>query len=266
MTCIKIYSDRKNNGFYNMALDEAIFRKAIEEESDDLYVRFYDWKPECLSLGYFQSLEEKVDVKACREYGVDIVRRPTGGRAVLHDMELTYSVVSNTKRLGRTTLSAYLNISKGLNKGLNFLGIKSEVAPAKKAKRKGSAACFDSISSHEISVKGKKIVGSAQYRDEGYLLQHGSILIDIDPNKLYGCFNIDADDAIKRYFKKITTAINIELKEKKDKDEVEEAVVKGLDKYFDCKSERIAYSESLAKRAEKLYKKKYNTEEWNYLK
>ena len=266
MTAIKIFRDRNNNGFYNMALDEAIFRKAIEEDSDDLYVRFYDWSPACLSLGYFQSLKEKVDEKACREHGVDVVRRPTGGRAVLHDLELTYSIVSSTKKLGSTTLSAYLNISEGLNKGLNFLGVKSKVAPAKKTKRKGSAACFDSISSHEISVGGKKIVGSAQYRDKGYLLQHGSILIDIDVDKLYDCLNTDADERIKSYFKRITTAINIELEDNKEKDEVEEAIIQGLNEYFDYKTEKIDYSKELIKRADKFYKDKYSTEEWNYLK
>ncbi len=266
MTRLKVYRDRNNNGFYNMAIDEAIFRKAIEEGSEDLYVRFYDWNPACLSLGYFQSFEEKVDEKACSEYGVDVVRRPTGGRAVLHDMELTYSIVSNTKMLGNTTLSAYLNISKGLNRGLNILGVDSKVSPAKRAKRKGSAACFDSISSHEISVEGKKIVGSAQYRDKGYLLQHGSILIDIDVDKLYDCLNTNVDDRVKRYFKKITTAINIELEENKDKDEVEDALINGLDDYFDYRIERIKYPDDLIKEAKKYYNEKYNTEEWNYLK
>ncbi|TYB30962.1 MAG: lipoate--protein ligase family protein [Candidatus Mcinerneyibacterium aminivorans] len=266
MAKIKIYRDRENNGFYNMALDEAIFRKAIDEKSRDVILRFYDWDPACLSLGYFQSLKEKIDEKQCDELGIDVVRRPTGGRAVLHDRELTYSVIAPTDKLGNTTLSAYLNISKGLNRGLNILGVKSEISPPKKAKRKGSTACFDSISSHEISVEGKKIVGSAQYRDQGYLLQHGSILIDLDVDKLYRCLKSRADERIKKYFKKVTTSINDELNKTITKDEIEKAMIDGFAGYFDFDIYKSGYSEELKKRANKLLNEKYNTKEWNYLK
>jgi len=266
MSEIKILSDRSTNGFMNMAIDEAIFKSKIESDDRDIMIRFYDWEPACMSLGYFQSLERKVDKKNCEAYGIDIVRRPTGGRAVLHDIELTYSVIAPSKLLGKNTITSYLNISRALNRGLNILGVSSTIAPAKKAKRKGSAACFDSISSHEISVEGKKLVGSAQYRDHGYLLQHGSILIDLEVEKLFDCLRVKKKDKAARYFKKITTTINGELNKKVKKDDVEDAMIKGFDDYFEMGITKIDFSNELLKQAEKLYENKYSTKEWNYLK
>ena len=266
MPNIKYLSDRTNNGFMNMAIDEAIFRNSIKRDENDIIIRFYDWDPACISLGYFQSLEKEIDENGCADADVDIVRRPTGGRAVLHDLELTYSVVAPTDVLGKNTLTSYLNISRALNQGLNILGVNSSIAPAKKTKRKGSAACFDSISSHEISVKGKKLVGSAQYRDEGYLLQHGSILIDMNADKLFSCLKLKKKDKAKRLFERITTTINEELNKKINKNDVEKAMVEGFENYFDINIHKIDFSNTIVKQAEKFYENKYSTKEWNYLK
>ena len=266
MKKIRLIREHQLTGAMNMASDEALYLNAIENGTEELILRLYDWQPACLSIGYFQSMEKKVDIKRCEQLGIDYVRRPTGGRAVLHDMELTYCVVAKTDILGDTVLSSYLNISEALNKGLNVLGVESIIAPAKKAKREHSAACFDSISSHEVSVKGKKIIGSAQYRNKGYLLQHGSILIKSDAKKLYDCLLPKVEDKGIRLFDRITTSISKELKRDVKLSEVEDAMIKGFEEIYGAEIYEDRYSEKEIEMRENLYSTKYNTKEWNFLK
>jgi len=152
-------------------------------------LRFYGWAPPAVSLGRFQDEARAVHAGACRERGIDIVRRITGGRAVLHDRELTYSVIApaGSRLFPNDVLGTYRMIAGGLLAGLRDLGLDAGMAarPEKRgAAPKGEgrdAACFASPSWYEIVVRGRKIVGSAQRRVPGAFLQHGSILIDYDP-------------------------------------------------------------------------------------
>jgi len=250
----------------NMAEDEALFQAAIEHNSDDIILRLYDWSPACMSIGYFQSLTRRVDEARCASFGYDIVRRPTGGRAVLHDNELTYCVVAKADGLGDTTLDSYLEISKALNRGLNILGVKSEIEPAKKAKHIGSPACFDSLSSFEIAVNGKKIVGSAQYRTKGYLLQHGSILLDIDPKILFDCLLPKASGDEITAFSDFTTSINNEMQRIVTAQETAEAMISGFKETFVIPFKETALTDTEKQWRDKLYSEKYTSKEWNYLK
>jgi lipoate-protein ligase A len=178
-----------NIGVYNMAVDEELLARA--QAGDEMPVlRFYGWTPPAVSLGRFQKVENAVDTDACKRLGFDIVRRITGGRAVLHYHELTYSIISRTDNplFLPDVLGTYKTIAAGLIAGLKNLGIHADMvsrlgrhaALVKKGTRDPS--CFSSPSWYEILVRGKKIVGSAQRRVTGAFLQHGSVLIGYDPS------------------------------------------------------------------------------------
>jgi lipoate-protein ligase A len=170
-----------------MATDEDLL--ALAQAGDRVPVlRFYTWHPPAVSIGRFQRIEEAVDAEACRRLGIDIVRRVTGGRAVLHDRELTYSIISRTDTalFPPDVLGTYKVIAAGLLTGFRNLGIPAEMVSH--GSRTGSLvnkhdrdpSCFSSPSWYEIIVKGRKIVGSAQRRLSSAFLQHGSILISYD--------------------------------------------------------------------------------------
>jgi lipoate-protein ligase A len=168
-------------GSFNLALDEALFLLAGEGRSRPT-VRFYGWSPPALSVGYFQSWKKEIDEGACRTRGVDIVRRITGGRAVLHRDEVTYSVVcgKGDDFFGEGLWPAYRKIGLALVAGLQRLGVKADLArPVPGGGRAASRhpSCFSSSVGYEISSGGKKLVGSAQKRCSGAILQHGSILL-----------------------------------------------------------------------------------------
>jgi lipoate-protein ligase A len=172
----------------NMEIDEELLREA--RKTDTLPVlRFYSWSPSAVSLGRFQDAERSVNAEACRRRGIDIVRRITGGRAVLHCDELTYSVIARSDYglFPNDVLGTYKVIAAGLLSGLRGLGIPAEMV-SRSGRHAGlvksssqEPACFSSPSWYEILVQGRKIIGSAQRRVGGAFLQHGSILIGYDP-------------------------------------------------------------------------------------
>jgi len=140
-----------------------------------------------VSLGYFQATRNEVNVEACRRYSVDLVRRPTGGKAVLHENDLTYAVIASEHNplFPPDILGAYKVISGCIAGGLSELGIETEMEGNGRSYQDDSlkAACFSSPSRYELLAKKKKICGSAQLRSKGIFLQHGSILMDFDPVK-----------------------------------------------------------------------------------
>jgi len=166
------------DGATNMAIDEAILR-AVAAGLVPPTLRCYGWRPPCLSLGRGQPARE-VLVEVCERDGVDLVRRPTGGRAILHADELTYSVVAPQwePRVKGGVLASYRRLSQGLLAGLERLGVPHLRADARYAHRDPealSAVCFQVPSDYEITVGGRKLVGSAQMRAAGVVLQHGAI-------------------------------------------------------------------------------------------
>ncbi len=166
------------DGRFNMELDEWLLLRA-EEENLPPVLRVYGWQPPAVSIGFFQSLEETVDLKRCQQFGVEVVRRPTGGRAILHLDDFTYSFVVREEEVGavRGLTGTYLLISQALVEGLRRLGVEARL---ERGKIKGQqlfrgGPCFASISRYEIEVGGRKLVGSAQRRMGRAILQHGSI-------------------------------------------------------------------------------------------
>ncbi|WP_110955062.1 lipoate--protein ligase family protein [Anaerosinus massiliensis] len=173
----------------NMAVDEAILSAHIAGKVPPT-LRFYGWQPAAVSLGYFQRAMSEIDLTKCKEANIDVVRRLTGGRAVLHDAELTYSIVvhEDAPHIPKTITASYCYLSKGLLVGLEKLGITAEMtvptaAYGQKKKQAVSAACFDAPSYYELTVAGRKLVGSAQVRKNGVILQHGSLLLRFSAEK-----------------------------------------------------------------------------------
>jgi len=168
----------------NMAIDEAVFRKNIRGESPPT-LRFYGWRSPALSIGYFQDYRKEVDDEACRKFGVEVVRRPTGGKAVLHERELTYAVVAgaDTGLFPPDILKTYLVIGRCLAEGLAGVGIRAEMKEDGRRPPDGTlqSACFSFPSRYELLVGDRKICGSAQMRSQGAFLQHGSLLTAFDP-------------------------------------------------------------------------------------
>jgi lipoyl(octanoyl) transferase len=181
------------DGFTNMAVDEAIL-ETFATQGGPSTLRFYTWLPATLSLGYGQPIASDIDLAHCRALGIDVVRRPTGGRAVLHDHEVTYSVVlsADDPRVTSGVLAAYLTISQALIRGLSYLGISAELLPLRRGallpSDDASAVCFATPSSYEVAVAGRKVIGSAQRRAHGVIMQHGSIPLSWDLDKMRAVF------------------------------------------------------------------------------
>ena len=196
----RLILDEPAPGAWNMAVDEVLL-DGVAARNAPPTLRFYGWKPACLSLGYFQSFAV-VDRDACRALGIDIVRRPTGGRAILHDRELTYSIALPATMLGhdRGILPSYHRISRALQAGFAQLGLATTMAPESAAptEPEHGPICFDRPSAHEILMRGRKLVGSAQVRRSEALLQHGSILIEPQISTMLRCLRSPAVTPLDR--------------------------------------------------------------------
>ncbi len=160
-------------GWRNMALDQALLGRAARGER---WLRLYRWAPDCRSFGRHEPALRRYDRARIEAKRFDVVRRPTGGRAVWHAYELTYAVASPAGPFGGLR-QAYEEIHRMLLAALRRLGVAAELAPARRAERVDAGACFASPAGGEITVRGRKLVGSAQLREGDGLLQHGSILL-----------------------------------------------------------------------------------------
>lgn len=167
--------------FFNMAVDEAI--AILERQGGPPTVRVYGWRPAAVSIGYSQRIDRALDLKRCARLGIPLVRRITGGRAVLHDEEVTYSVVATREHLGpgNSALEVYKRIGQALVSSLGCLGVGACLhrgSPGDNPRREapGQRPCFSSSGRYEVMASGRKVVGSAQRWMGGVVLQHGSLL------------------------------------------------------------------------------------------
>ncbi len=189
-------------GKFNMAVDEAI-HNACQRGEVGPTLRFYRWNPACLSLGRFQDVAREIDLQRLKAFNFDIVRRATGGKSVLHDDELTYSLVISEKLMSGSILETYKKISQALVCGLQNLGLPAKLTALERGvtsrdSRFKQPACFSAPSWYEITAHGKKIIGSAQVRRGGVILQHGSIPLYIDFSKTVSCLKTRTDMHAKR--------------------------------------------------------------------
>jgi lipoate-protein ligase A len=207
-------------GDWNMAVDEAILEAAREGRVPPT-LRLYAWEPACLSLGYAQSFKD-VDTAALAAHGWDVVRRPTGGRAILHTDELTYSVTGPVvePRLEGSVLESYRRLSVALLDALHRLNLPAEVASPRLDATVTSAraalhgpVCFEVPSDYEIVAGGKKLIGSAQARRKSGVLQHGSLPLHGDLTRIVQALVFpEGDDrqiAAARLLERATTAESV---------------------------------------------------------
>ena len=277
----RLIKDNFHTGFMNMAIDEAIMI-AHREGLVPPTIRFYQWSPPAVSLGYFQDLQKEIDVDTCKDMGIDIVRRPTGGKAVLHDKELTYSFIIRESHplVNNSILETYKKISGGMIRGLSYLGIKAELVPLREKLRSASLSngnkseirhsdfksiCFSVPSQYEVQVESKKIVGSAQVRKKEIVLQHGSLLIELEKDKLFSVFNFPSAqirDRLKTRFN--ATSLEEILKKKINFSELSEILPRGFEEEFGVKLTEGKLTEQEEKISKDLLENKYSTCEWNY--
>ncbi|HAR6248249.1 TPA: lipoate--protein ligase family protein [Staphylococcus pseudintermedius] len=261
--------------YYNMALDEALLNFVSRGEIDPV-VRFYTWNPPTLSIGYFQRLSKEIDIEKVKEKGYGLVRRQTGGRGVLHDKELTYSVIVPEAHpdMPQTVTEAYRVISGGLLEGFKSLGFDAHFAVPRskeereKLKQPRSSVCFDAPSWYELVVEGKKIAGSAQTRQKGVILQHGSILQDVDIDDLFDMFifkNERLKAKMKEAFVEKAVAINDLSNETITIAQMEVAFKEGFKKALDIEFKPLELT--VAQQDEvKALEEKYRSEAFLYRK
>ncbi len=174
-------------GAWNMAVDDALLASCAGGAAGFPCVRFYRWNPPALSLGYHQDAKNAADVSVLGDLGLDLVRRPTGGRAVLHEHELTYSVIASCREgeLAGPVMQTYRSISEALVAGLVRLGFAAELSGGRRPTSRDSLdPCFARSARCEVEIGGAKVIGSVQLQQGGALLQHGSILLRFDAARL----------------------------------------------------------------------------------
>ncbi|MDX8047418.1 lipoate--protein ligase family protein [Gracilibacillus sp. S3-1-1] len=258
----------KQTPAYNMAVDECLLNWHSEGKIPPT-IRFYEWEPAGLSVGYFQKTTNKIDLDAVRRNGYGLVRRLTGGRAVLHDKELTYSIVVSEEhaKMPSSIKEAYLVLSKGLLEGYQTLGIDASFAiPEGKLETTQSAVCFEEPSWYELVVDNKKAAGSAQTRKKGVILQHGSIPLTVDDNQLYDLFiyrNEKVKERARKSFKDKAISIEEAANRTVTMAETKRAFKEGFAKGLNIELQELTFSQEQEQEVIALMKSKYLQDEWN---
>jgi len=217
-----------------MARDTELFETAEADPDAPPVFRLYTWAPPAISLGFHQVIEDEIDVDVARMRGFDIVRRPTGGRAILHHEELTYAVVAplDDPHVGGRLQESHGRISEIFRRALVSLGVPAEMAATGSDEGESttrdvvSAPCFASATRTELVVNGRKILGSAQRRGLRAFLQHGSLLVGEGHLDLADCLKLPEAARVRwrRRLAGATTTLGVEMKRVPDVEELIQAV------------------------------------------
>ena len=266
MTTWRLLITPPTRGAWNMAADESILEHIGRGEALPT-LRLYAWDPPCLSLGHAQPFSD-VDITRLKEHGWEVVRRLTGGRAILHTDELTYSVIAptNEPRVEGSVLESYNRLAQALLLAVKSLDISVEM---KEGKPNNSATpnpvCFEVPSTYEITVNEKKLIGSAQARKKEGVLQHGSLPLTGDLMRICQALKFEneaaREHAAKRLLERATTvesALGVEISWEK----AQQAFIHAFEAQLGLSFERGALSESESQRAEELIKEKYAHPAW----
>jgi len=254
------------SGAWNMAVDEAL-TESVAAGASQPALRFYAWQPGCLSLGYAQPAAD-VDNERLSAHGWDVVRRLTGGRAILHIDELTYSIVTplNDPRVEGGVIESYRRLSEGLIVGLSRLGVAVHAGRADpKAHRFDGPVCFEVPSDYEITAQGKKLLGSAQTRRKGVALQHGALPLTGDVARICDALafasNADRQQSRDRL---VSRALTLEQAhgDSLEIESVIEALTRGFEQTLNLTLVRSSLTPAEADRSDELSAIKYATPEW----
>jgi lipoate-protein ligase A len=240
----------------NMAIDEAILTARVEGHVADT-LRFFRWRPSAVSIGKFQIVENEVQLENCRERGIDVVRRITGGGTVYHDAEdeITYSLVASTGSLKASDIAdVYERIYTGLTRALSILGVVADF-------NEGSAkACPN------LTVRGRKISGSAQCYKREIVLQHGTILANVNLEKMFTYLRVPWAEScmqVASVARRKITSLNDELGKNVSPAELIEALREGFGQALDVKIGSGELTSRERQLAERLCKQKYSDADWN---
>ena len=242
----------------NMALDEAVLRSRIEGVSPNT-VRFYRWNPSAVSIGRFQNVHDEVNLENCEKHGVDVVRRITGGGAVYHDSqgEITYSVVVGRNDLGaRDITTAYNRICNGLTSALKILGTQADFNPG------------DPKNCPNITVNGRKISGSSQSVKGGVVLQHGTLLLNVDLEKMFTYLRVPWAKTcmeIVNVAQRKITSVKAELGVEIGTDRAYAALIRGFEDALEMDFSEGELTLDEKKMTEKLSREKFANAEWTFL-
>jgi lipoate-protein ligase A len=256
----RVIFDPPRAGALNMAIDEAIL-EATAAAGAPLTLRLYAWEPPTLSLGYAQPAADCDDAALAR-LGWGLVRRPTGGRAILHTDELTYSVIASESHplMRGSVLESYRRLSEGLLAGLRILGVDAAADAGRAGRSAGNPVCFEVPSQYEISCGGKKLVGSAQARRLGCVLQHGALPLggDLARILLVLAHPGSTPERIRRRAATLFDLLGREVAWR----EAADAVCRGFAETFDITFRREDLSEEEKTRAGELAREKFGNDEW----
>ena len=266
MTLWRLLITPPARGAWNMAVDEAILEHIGRGESIPT-LRLYAWTPACLSLGHAQPYAD-VDMTRIKQHGWEVVRRATGGRAILHTDELTYSVIVplNEPRAEGSVLESYNRLAQALLLAVKNLEIPVEMKEGK-ANDNGTPnpVCFEVPSTYEITVNGKKLIGSAQARKKEGVLQHGSLPLTGDLTRICQALVFEnetaREDAAKRLLERATT-VESALGREVSWETAMQAFVHAFEAQLGLKLEMGELSESESGRADELVREKYDHPSW----
>ncbi|TFG72772.1 MAG: lipoate--protein ligase family protein [Anaerolineales bacterium] len=237
---------------HNMATDEAILRHVTSGKSPNT-LRFYTWDPSAVSIGYFQGIEQEVDLAVCRDHNVAVVRRLTGGGAVYHDRdgEVTYSLsIEDTyPGLPAKVLDSYRVLCAGLIKGFEILGLAAEFKPI-----------------NDIQVNGKKISGNAQTRRFGGILQHGTLLCRVNPRLMFALLKVPDEkirDKMIQAVEERVTSVERELGQV-DREAITQAMIAGFAEALGIELIAGTLLASEIAMAEQIKTERYANQDWNF--
>ena len=253
-----------------MAADESILEHIGRGKAQPT-LRLYSWEPACLSLGHAQPFSD-IDVERLRARGWEMVRRPTGGRAILHTDEVTYSVIGpvDEPRLAGSVLESYNRLACALLQAVRSLGLDARSKPLSLGMTGGNGhspnpVCFEVPSAYEITVDGKKLIGSAQARRKEGVLQHGSLPLVGDLRRITAALvfpdEASRKEAAERLVTRATT-IQTALGRDVSWDEAAQAIIRGFERELGLRLEPGDLSQSEQQRAGELVEKKYGHPDW----
>lgn|SRR5690625_37142 len=261
-----------NSGFHdaatNMAIDETLLNWHSEGKIPPV-IRFYGWDKPSLSIGYSQNEQKTIDFGGVHKHDCHFVRRLTGGSAVLHDHEVTYSIIvsENHSKIPHTVNEAYYVLANGLLKGYQSLGIDATFArPKRESGDNRSSVCFETPAIYEILTNGKKLSGNAQTRRKGVLLQHGSLPISYDTTMLFDLFRFPSVRLRNRQQKRFTgkaTSIHEQIKEALEYDDLVPSFLEGFRESLHIETEPFKLTDALWRDVIHLRDTKYAANTWN---
>lgn len=228
----------------NMAIDEVISDSV--KNGGLPTIRFYGWNPPAVSIGYFQCIQDEVDLIKCQLNELDVVRRRTGGGAVYHDKEITYSIICKEELFSKDIIQSYKEICNYVIQSLDLLGIKSSFKPI-----------------NDIIVNGKKISGNAQTRREGVITQHGTILYQVDVNKMFSVLKVVDEKIRDKQIQNVKERVtSVRLQKDISFEDFYHALIQGF-----CAGKNISFvplTEEELLESSKLAFSKYGSNEWNF--